>query len=116
MGTAAPPQRLRASADVVATLRSRRERVGRHLVLHARETDADHPVRVAVVASRRVGGAVARNRAKRLLREAARHVSWRDGFDLVLVARASCAGSSFQVVRDELRHLGEELGVIGSDA
>lgn len=45
--------------------------------------------RIGVVAGRRVGTAVARNRAKRLLREAARHLypHLATGWDLVLIAR-----------------------------
>ncbi len=46
--------------------------------------------RAGITASRKVGGAVQRNRARRLLREALR-LQWphlRPGWDLVLVARA----------------------------
>lgn len=45
--------------------------------------------RIGVVAGRRLGTAVARNRAKRLLREAARHLHPRlvAGWDLLLIAR-----------------------------
>lgn len=65
-----------------------------------------------MVASRRVGSAVERNRAKRLLREAARRVTWRHGADVALVARAACAQSGLDEVLAELRDLGRELEVI----
>ncbi len=59
------------------------------LVLIARPNDVGFS-RVGVTASRKVGGAVERNRAKRLLREAARHLYPRfeaKGWDILLVAR-----------------------------
>jgi ribonuclease P protein component len=68
--------------------------------------------RLTVVASRRVGGAVRRNRAKRLLREAARVRRWADGVDVVLVARAACAGSDIRLVGAELERLSRVLGVL----
>ncbi len=58
------------------------------------------PSRFAFVASRRVGSAVARNRAKRLLREAI-HVqmnSIHPGWDGVLIARQATATASFSEV------------------
>jgi ribonuclease P protein component len=69
-------------------------------------------VRLTVVASRRVGNAVQRNRAKRLLREAARTQLWREGLDVVLVARSPCASSGLDAVTGELRALGSRLGVL----
>ncbi len=43
-------------------------------------------VRVGVVAGRKVGGAVARNKAKRRIREAVARVGLRDGVDYVVIA------------------------------
>jgi ribonuclease P protein component len=96
--------RLRSSRDIGAVLRARRE-PGRLVVLHLAVSDEDRPARLAVVASRRVGGAVRRNRAKRLLREAARRVTWPRGADVVLVARAACADSELESVHRELTGL-----------
>jgi ribonuclease P protein component len=109
-------------------LSARRSRAGRFTVLHAvprsSRTDAGDgardavPVdaaRVAVVASRKVGTAVARNRAKRLLREAARATSWSPGVDAVLIARAACAASGRVAVVDEVADLALALGVARRD-
>lgn len=105
--------RLRDGRDIAAVLRGRRKRAGTLLVVHVAERSDSAPTRVAVVASRRVGGAVERNRAKRLLRAAAAALAWSPGNDVVLVARAACAEADMGQVRAELRSAGEVLGVLG---
>jgi len=71
--------------------------------------------RLGVVTSKKVGGAVARSRARRLLRESFRlHQHELSGpVDLVLVARPSIAGKEFaEVERDFLRVL-RQAGIAG---
>ena len=106
--------RLRDGRDIVAVLRSRQQRAGRLAVCHVRHRPDAAPARVAVVASRRVGTAVNRNRAKRLLREAARQLPWRSGLDVVLVARAAAADSGLDAVAAEVRRLAGDLGALVS--
>jgi ribonuclease P protein component len=62
---------------------------------------------VAVVASRRVGGAVHRNRARRILREAWREVAplAGDGNDVVIVARETIRGANTQDLVAEMTEL-----------
>ncbi len=59
----------------------------------------------AVVAARRVGGAVARNRARRVLRAAWRQVAPQDGTDAVLVARQVIRGAKTQELVAEMTEL-----------
>ncbi len=61
----------------------------------------------AFVAGRRVGGAVLRNRARRILRAAWRELAPRvaDGHDVVLVARATIAGSRTHELVSEVEGL-----------
>lgn len=65
------------------------------------------PSRLGVSAGKRVGGAVQRNRAKRLLREAFRQVKRRLGgtFDMILVARPDTARAGLPQVQAELESL-----------
>jgi len=111
------PDRLRRSGDVVATLRTGRHRAGPLLALHVRRREPPTgPARMTVVASRRVGGAVQRNRAKRLLRAAAQGRPWAEGVDLVMVARPDCARSDLSAVRAELEGHAQRLGALGTAA
>ena len=69
---------------------------------------AGSPTRLGVITARKVGGAVARTRARRLLREAFRlhQLELTQPVDLVLVAQPSIAGKAFgDVERDFLSAL-----------
>lgn len=88
---AAAPEILRQRADFLRTAQGRRQPAGAFL-LQARERGdgADGAMRVGFTASKKVGNAVTRNRAKRRLRALAREILprlGRPGWDYVLVAR-----------------------------
>ncbi len=95
-GTATRSRRLSRSADFEAVYRRGRSASSRHLVVYAFARDpssgAGEP-RVGLTVSRKVGGAVDRNRVKRLLREAASRVTpgLSADVDLVIVARPGLA-------------------------
>jgi len=72
-------------------------------VLFVRAVETDH-CRLGVTATKKIGNAVRRNRARRLVREAFRRlrVQLPVGFDYVVVARQS-------ILRCDARRLGPEL-------
>jgi len=84
------------------------------MVLYLRSGD-DAALRLGVVASRRLGGAVKRNRARRLLREAFRRERphMHGDFDVVLVARREILEADWQSIREELRRLARRAGLLG---
>lgn len=86
------------------------------LVLQAAPTPDALPAeapRIGYTASRKVGNAVARNRAKRRLREAARQVVVADaspGFDLVLIARQETLVRPFALLLQDLQTALKRVG------
>ena len=78
------------------------------------DTDGDEvPFRVGYTASRRVGGATQRNRAKRRLREAVARVMpghAKPGHDYVVIARAATVHRAFDDLLNDLETALARLG------
>jgi ribonuclease P protein component len=68
--------------------------------------------RYGIIVSKRVGMAVTRNRARRLLREAVRALDAElsSGFDIVLIARPALKGEPFAAVLVAVRELAIRAG------
>ena len=103
--------RLSRSADFERVYRRGRSQSNRHLVVYAfPRGEADGP-RLGVSVSRKLGGAVQRNRVKRLLREAFRARAERlpGDHDFVLVARPEARDLA---EREGLSGVARELGAL----
>lgn len=91
------------------------------LNLQARKRAPSEPaeggIRVGFTCTRKVGNAVARNRAKRRLREVARAVLpqvGRDGWDYVLIGKpAATAARPFDKLLDDLRRALSDIHAAG---
>ncbi|QCO14820.1 ribonuclease P protein component [Azospirillum brasilense] len=122
--------RLKRRPEFLAVAGTRRKHVAPGLILQVRRHDerqrpapGEPPIRLGLTASRKVGNAVVRNRARRRLREAARQIlvaHAAPGHDFVLVARAATAERPWtELVGDliaALKRLGLWRDVSKSDA
>lgn len=98
-------ERLRRSGEVRSVLAHGRAVRGAHAVVRIRlRPDAGSP-RWTVSASRRVGSAVDRNRAKRRLRAVMREVALPLGADVVVIARASAVSCGFEELERDVAGL-----------
>ena len=89
--------RLTRSTDFKRVRRTGKSYAHPFVVLVVQASEAPR-VRVGITAGRSVGGAVQRNRAKRLLREAIRPLlpDLLPGWDLILIARKALPAESLQ--------------------
>jgi len=105
-------QRLTQSRSFREAYDQGRRWVGRYMVLWLREGEGAS-LRLGVVASRKVGGAVQRVRARRLLREAFRRQ--RDElsgtYDVVMVARRQILNARWEDLTEELQRLTGKAGL-----
>ncbi len=96
-------------ADFLRAARAKRQKTHGMMVQgRKRSIDEADGIRVGFTCSKKVGNAVARNRAKRRLREVARHVLpalGRDGWDYVLIGRhEATAARDFKDLENDLRY------------
>ncbi len=105
----APSVRLRARPEFTSVQERGRRVASRYLTLLAMPNSLDRD-RLGIIASRRLGGAVVRNRAKRMLREIFRRQEPDTAaarglrpLDLVVIPRRELVGAPVSVIEQEFR-------------
>ena len=103
--------RLARSRDFDVAYRKGKSKASRYLVIYGFPRQDDDPARIGISVSRKLGGAVARNRVKRVLREALGSFDavLPAGFDFVAVARTDIGplieNEGLDRVTDEVKQL-----------
>ena len=102
-----PQERLRRRADYLRCYRTGRRRHGALALVYFAPNQLGHP-RLGITASRKVGGAVVRQRLKRRIREIYRR--WKDRgtlppLDLVVHLKTEAGTASFDTLQTELHRL-----------
>jgi len=107
-------QRLKKRAEFFRAAAKGRKSAQAGLVLQALPRHDRDPARLGFTVTKKVGNAVARNRARRRLKEAARlefAAQPPTGVDLVLIGRDATAKRPFAELRDDLRAALRKTGV-----
>jgi ribonuclease P protein component len=66
--------------------------------------------RLGIAATRKLGGAVVRNRAKRLVREVFRHADVPPGLDIVVIPLSDMLDADFRTLESEFRYVLRRAG------
>jgi ribonuclease P protein component len=106
-----PARRIRRRAEYQRVFDAGRRAHGRYFTIVA--APAEGPLsRLGIVASRKVGGAVARNRAKRLIRQVFRTAPIPAvAADLIVIAKPAAAGAGATDVATDYRVTLKRLGL-----
>ena len=104
---------LKKNRDFQIVYREGKSCANRYLVMYVRENGLSEN-RLGVSVSKKVGNSVVRHRVTRLARESYRlqEDMFNSGLDMVVIAKVSAKGRSFEEISSALLHLGKLHGVI----
>jgi len=107
-----PGRRLRRRAEFQRVFDTGRKAHGRYLTIIAAADGAPH-TRLGIVASRKLGGAVVRNRAKRLIREVFRTIEAPAiPLDLVVIPKTALFEASWSSLEQDFQGVLRRCGAL----
>ena len=95
-----PKEHIRLRRDFERAYETGAKLNGRHMTVFVKTNANGHP-RLGIAATRKIGGAVIRNRAKRLARELFRHHKPPANLDIVVIPRREFLDASFPTLERE---------------
>jgi ribonuclease P protein component len=110
-----PKARCLALTSQFARVREEGQNIrGRLLILGFLRTESTERFQAGFVTSKRIGGAVVRNRVRRRLRDVVRTQQGRlrEGFWFVVIARPAAARASHRALKDEWLRLAERASIL----
>ena len=99
-----PAEHVRKRADFELIYKTGFKRSGRLMTMFTRERETG-PARLGIAATRKMGAAVERNRAKRLVRELFRHNKPLTAVDVVVVPRREILDAPYERIEVEFKSL-----------
>ena len=104
MASFRPAEHVRKRAEFELIYQAGFKRSGRLMTLFTKERDSG-AARLGIAATRKMGGAVERNRAKRVVRELFRHHKPAAAIDVVVIPRREMLDAPYEKVEAEFRSL-----------
>ena len=112
MTTFRPSEHIRRRAEYETIYESGAKVSGRYMTLFVKRS-TEPRARLGLAATRKIGGAVIRNRAKRLARELFRHHKPAESLDIVVVPRREFLDAPYATLEREFGALLERAGPSG---
>ncbi|MEZ3492956.1 MAG: ribonuclease P protein component [Lachnospiraceae bacterium] len=104
---------LKQNADFQKVYKEGKSFANKYLVMYVLENRTGQN-RLGISVSRKVGNSIVRHRITRLIRESYRLQEdiFNSGLDMVVIARRSAEGKTFQEIESALLHLGKLHGIL----
>ena len=108
-------QSLKKNADFQNLYKSGKSFANKYLVMYVKENDLGIN-RIGISVSKKVGNSVVRHRVKRLILESYRlhEDMFNSSLDMVIIARTTAKGRSYEEMKSALLHLGKLHNIIGN--